>query len=421
METDFINTDPCRIARITVRNYGVIKLIDTPMGPGLNLIGGRNESGKSTLVRAIELIANGKRALLPDPVRHGAQKAEIEAVFTHIDGSPAHVVRVTQTAQGSYTLKIFLPSGEEVGQPARVLEILRGAAGPDPVQMAWETDPRKVRDHILRVVGANVEAIDQEERDLSDERRLVGRDVKRLRGAVEEMGRPNANAPKEEISVAALREAHEAACKNTNSARDAEKALTDARAEVARLESLIDAQRGVIRRATDIIDAGTPDDLAPVVEETKSALDRVDEVNAAVRHNNTLAQKEAELLLAETRYNEMTEQIRAVEDRRAQALKDAGLNVEGLDLSTGEAQIDGCSWGAVSKGRRLRTAIQIRAAVRAPLQVAWTQEGDCLDDDNLSLVAKECEQYGLQLILERTGERDAEHGALILENGKAKS
>ena len=75
-----------RLKQVTIRNYRVHREITVDFHPKLQLIGGRNESGKSTIVEAIHrclfLAAKGQtsdhRAMLP---RDGAGIPEIELLF----------------------------------------------------------------------------------------------------------------------------------------------------------------------------------------------------------------------------------------------------------------------------------------------------------------------------------------------------
>ncbi len=444
-----IESKDCRLSRLIVHDYGVIKLVDTMLPAGMTIVAGNNESGKSTLISAIAAVANGKKALVEAPVRDGADRATIEAELTNSDGTPGPAIKISQTAGGTYEFQMWTASGEPISSPMKQLQALRGSAGPDPVAMAWESDPRKVRAAILEAIGVDTDALDTKEKGIRDARTSVGRTVKKLGGAITEHGRMIPEVPAEEVSGAEIRERYEteaslgrkkeqlhaAAEKATDAVARKDDEITakgasvdEATEEIERLQQRVrDLQAEAValtEERTALTDAAeaawkiAKDAPEPDLDPIRLELDGVEDVNQKVRQNAALRRMETELRSEETSYEGLTRQIEALQADRAKALKDAGLDIEGLDLSGGEPLIDGRAWTAASKGRRLRTCLQIVSATKANLRVAWTQEGDCLDDANLMLVAETCEETGLQLILERTGERD--DGALMLECGEIK-
>ena len=71
------------LERLSVRNFAIIDHIDLSFHPGMTVLTGETGAGKSLLIDAISLIA-GDRAN-QEMVRSGADKAEIEAIFTFDD------------------------------------------------------------------------------------------------------------------------------------------------------------------------------------------------------------------------------------------------------------------------------------------------------------------------------------------------
>ena len=53
------NSKKLVLSEIKVENLGVIRLIETPLKPGVNLVAGPNGSGKSTLISAASTLING--------------------------------------------------------------------------------------------------------------------------------------------------------------------------------------------------------------------------------------------------------------------------------------------------------------------------------------------------------------------------
>jgi DNA repair protein RecN (Recombination protein N) len=74
------------LATLRVRNFVLIDQLELELGPGLNVLTGETGAGKSILVDAISLLLGGRAS--PDVIRHGADDAEVEALFT-LDPSDA--------------------------------------------------------------------------------------------------------------------------------------------------------------------------------------------------------------------------------------------------------------------------------------------------------------------------------------------
>ncbi len=416
-----------RIGHLTVHDLARIELVETDLPPGMTVVGGNNESGKSTLLAAISTALHGKRELPLLPVRDGREKASIEVRLVAPDGSPGPTIRVSQTARGTYSLDLMDADGVPISRPMDRLAALRGAAGPDPVAMAWEGDAAKVRTAILEAVGVDTAEIDAREDALRSERTAVGRDVKRLAGALDTHGEAIVGVPEAPLRADDVTRRYEEAVATQRAAKDAE---SDARQETERLketEERIKHLEAQLEDAREALAEGSKTErqavarakaaLAAVIDPApiRAELSALEEINAQVRHNADRVKLAASLQDAERVYARLSATIDGMTGERAQALRTAGLEVEGLDLSTGVPLLDGRPWAAASKGRRLKAAIGVLAATKATLRVAWTQSGDALDQANLQAVADLCREHDLQLIIERTGERD--HGALILREG----
>jgi predicted ATP-dependent endonuclease of OLD family len=91
------------------------------------LIGGKNAQGKSSVLDALTAAFGGKRALPPDPVRHGANAAEV--VLELDDGM---TIRRRIEVDGSSTLEVRDEMGA-VRSPQSMLDKLVGARFLDPL------------------------------------------------------------------------------------------------------------------------------------------------------------------------------------------------------------------------------------------------------------------------------------------------
>jgi len=68
------------LVELSVKNLGIIEDMDWRLGNGLNIITGETGAGKSLVIDAVELLLAGRAD--QEVIRHGADEAQIEGVFT---------------------------------------------------------------------------------------------------------------------------------------------------------------------------------------------------------------------------------------------------------------------------------------------------------------------------------------------------
>jgi len=98
------------LSQLIVRDLAIIQELSVTFGPGLNVVTGETGAGKSILIRALKLVLGSRGSA--DLVRHGAERAEVEALFdlppavrqrlaaADLPDDPELVIRRTITASG---------------------------------------------------------------------------------------------------------------------------------------------------------------------------------------------------------------------------------------------------------------------------------------------------------------------------------
>ncbi len=113
------------LVELRVRDFVVIDEVTTRLGPGLNVLTGETGAGKSILVDALSLLL-GERAS-SDSVRHGAERASVEAVFD-VEGREELLARVRE--RGFEVDDGFLILRREVWREGRNRAWVNGSPAP---------------------------------------------------------------------------------------------------------------------------------------------------------------------------------------------------------------------------------------------------------------------------------------------------
>jgi DNA repair protein RecN (Recombination protein N) len=76
------------LTRLQLRDLVIVDQAELEIGPGLTALTGETGAGKSIMVDALLLLAGGRGA--GDVVRHGAERAEVAATFSHLSAAALH-------------------------------------------------------------------------------------------------------------------------------------------------------------------------------------------------------------------------------------------------------------------------------------------------------------------------------------------
>ena len=190
-----------KITAIEIHDFKRIRDIEIEPGARtLVLIGGKNTAGKSSILDAITAALGGGRALPADPIRHGADQAEIRVELD--DNGTAVIVRRVIKPDGKGSVEVRR-DGAPVGKPQAFLDQLVGARFLDPLAFLALV-PGAQRAALLDLVDRDsvIAGLEKERAAHYDLRTDIGRDLKRATGALDSM--PRAGAAPAEVDVEEL-------------------------------------------------------------------------------------------------------------------------------------------------------------------------------------------------------------------------
>ncbi len=432
-------TEKLEITAVDVRHFKRLADVHVETGAHRNLllIAGKNTAGKSSLMDALSAALGGKDALPADPVRHGAERAEIVVA---LDGGRYTITR-TITGKGKEaksSLRIVGPDGP-VAAPQTWLDALVSGRFLDPVAFLAR-DAKAQRQILLALVGVDVDAIDAERKAVFDARTVINRDAKAAAARRDAIGAPPpappATRPVAEIQAEgdkiAAQLAEAAAVRAT--AAQAAKALEARKADRARWARELERLRAEIERAERELAAADQAIAAaetPVAEVDTTAIEarraelRAEYTAATARaaweaaakaHAAQLDRADAEVQRLQAEADAKTVALAEIDARKAKMLAAAEMPVPGLEVGDDGLLLGGVPFGQASQAERLRCALAIAMRQSPKFRDVWVRDGALLDDDGIEIVREVAAAQDCRVWLEVVGED--EPGAIVIRDGR---
>lgn len=442
-----------RITAATIKDYRRIRSISIKPDADrhLILIAGKNANGKTSLLSALSTAFGGAREIGPDPVRHGAEEAEILIVLD--DG--ALVIDRTIDPDGSTKLVVRDKQGV-IRAPQQRLDELIGLRFLDPIRFL-QLPAKEQRALLLKLIDkdGSLAALEAKRERCFDQRTDVGREVTRAKGELARL--PDAVEVAEPRDVEAL--SREAAAlrevrRKTDHVEHAATLARNKRVEMeasrdrlkADLESIDKSIAELQRKRQEVWDTigdvssqeakmrAAESEAAEMVAEAKRIwedcepkLKRIDaDLASANEHNQKVFEARAanERRIAAEKtveshqagWNELTKTLDLIDRKKLKILAAAKLPVENLNVDASGLILNGAPFESASGAERLRVALGLASAASPGLDDVWIRDGSLLDDESLELVAKHAEMTNKRYWIERVGMSD--DGAIVIQDGK---
>lgn len=440
------------LAEFAVDNVMRIKFAHLKPKGNVVVVGGKNGQGKTSLLKAIGYLLQGKDDMPTNIIRAGQNTAFISGKI-----GPFTVTRLftrvppEKSTAGNYfhtRIKVTGPRGEEFPSPQILLNQLLSYLSFDPlgfVRMTAKEQCETVR--AMAKFEVDIDALDAAQAADYAARREAQYEVDSLTNRFGVLAAPAEDLPAELIDVAALTAKLQGAA-NHNSVVAAAKAqkqqyetsalgwLEEARTLRAQaIGMLADATNidGMIMEVTDAGHVRKPNKVSEVYEkavaitigeevdtaELAAQIPAANERNAAIERKKTYVALEEELRVATEFWTVIDERMEARKEERAKAMQTAELPIEGLEIGDGELFFEGLPLAQASGAQQIRVSLAIGMANNPKLRVLRFMDGgwDMLDEDSQALVRGEIEKHGFQLWVEHVGKGD--HVTVVMEDGEA--
>jgi hypothetical protein len=415
------------IVKLESENIKRLKAVSITPQSNMVTIGGQNAQGKSSVLDSIAYALGGKRAVCEQPIREGQDKARVVCELDEL------VVTRTFTKSGGGTLSVSNKDGTRHTSPQRILDQLTGKLTFDPLEFC-RMETRAQLETLKTLVGLDFTDMDRERQDLYDARTQINREIKRVRAALQDMP-VHHGLPEEEVTVSDLMTELKSRQKN-NRANQAKRDdlqsldgritkgreyVSDLKAQIDELQRKLNSAQGQLDHLQDCRDTLQTEVDTLTDQDEQEILDRIEnahEINRKIQEEKARLGAHEEHGTLETRSQALTNEIKAIDQAKAQALHDANFPVEDLSFDDSGVLLNGLPFSQASQAEQLRVSVAMGFAQNPGLKVLLVRDGSLLDDHSLNLLAQLAKDHGGQVWIERVGEGD--ECAVIIEDGMVK-
>lgn len=388
----------------------VLRLRDVGIKPNgdVQIIGGDNANGKSSVLNAIWLALGGKDASknFSKIVHNGQDKAQVRLDLGDL------VVTRTWDAQGKTRLQVSDAEGHPLRSPQTRLDALVGRLAYDPLAFMRKS-PREQRSEFLEAVGVDLSSLDEARKEIYDERTEVTR-------AIKAVGTPqiDPDLPEKETSLSDLL-AQIQECEESNrqyeqlvQSRDAHKAyILQAQEQIKQLQESLEASQRAVQQAEEQLSLRQPVDTS----ELRTRLSTAEEQNAFIAQNSLERAKQEKISSLQSQHDDLTKQLEEIDQAKLECLRDSANLVPELTVEEDSLYYNGSPLSQASSAEQLKVSAAIGAAADPEIRVMLIRDASLLDRKSLQYMYELAEDLDFQIWLERVGDADAD--AVIIEDG----
>jgi DNA repair exonuclease SbcCD ATPase subunit len=405
-----------KIVSLCAENIKKLRAVEIRPDGSLVQITGANGSGKSSVLDAIYMALAGNKAIPSKPVRAGADKARIKLDLGDV------VVTRRFTAAGGTSLTVEAADGARYPSPQKMLDDLLGSLTFDPLAFS-RMEPRAQLETLrgLVQIDVDIDALDRANAKDYADRTDINRRAKTLRTQAEAIV-VDPDAPAEPVDVSELTAEMQRAGEH-NADIATRKANREKAAETItgkRRLAEVDRQRAVeLRQQADEAERTAAEYEAQAAElesriaaagplpapidvaELRARIDSAAATNEAVARRKDRADLERQAAAAESNAEALTRQIEERTRKRADAIANAKMPVEGLSFGDGEVIYQDLPFAQACSAEQLRVSVAIAMAANPKLRVLRIKDGSLLDESGLQLIAQMAEEHDYQVWMER--------------------
>lgn len=432
-----------KIQELEIENYKGIKSLNIKPKKNLIEVTGWNGEGKSSVIESIWDALQHREAAKQnsEPIRKWADKASVEIDFGE------YKVERTFTENGSY-LRLKDEMGKIWSAQSRI-DAWLGDVSFDPSKfLNMKNSDRK--ETLLKVWGVEdkVAEIDEEYDEIYEERRMVGREKKNLKGTLENYDTEVAQIDiDEKVETEKLRkkleeieEIEDKKKELENQYEKWEKYMADQKEDIQENEDEIERLQKKIKnlknenkeRKQNIKKAKTKNkDIAKKIEKKKEKLkdknkdkiwkqiNEAEEINEKYRKKQEYDKVYRKYQNKKEKYNNMTDQIEELREKKKNLINEVDLN-EDLNVKDWKLYMNGKPFDQLNTAKKLKVSLKIGSMINPKIKVIRIEDGNSFDKENMELIKEFAEELNYQIWIERIVESNTDNQAIKIKAGEIK-
>ena len=395
-----------KIIELKSSNIKKLKAVELRVDKDKNLVmvTGKNAAGKSSLLDSIWYALGGKKNIPEEPIRKGEEKGEITI---NLEG---YIVVRTFTDKGSY-LKITNKDGSDYSNPQAFLDYIVGNLSFDPLEFS-RMDSKKQIAELIKITGLDLTSVDEEKRELTQERLFVGREVKSLPKIDDEIVEVSSKFIKENKDMPSLHDL-------MTEINVAERNLDSYERKMERKTKVKELICGLQQELKSLEIIETPKKREGDIIAMKKKLNTLEETNKKIETAKKTIQDDEDWSLANEKYNGLTSRIKEVEDRKKKKLAEVKMPIEGLGWSEEDVVYNNIPFNQLSGAEQLKVSMAIAMASNPKLKVVLIKDGSLLDQNSLKAIEEMAKEKDWQIWVESVDESGKV--GIYIEDGEVKS
>ena len=408
------------INSLELENVKRIKAVTiTPTEKGLNIIGGNNRQGKTSVLDSIAWALGGENFRPSKPTREGS------TIPPYLKIQLSNGIIVERKGKNS-SLKVTDPSGKKAGQTLLDDFIEKLALNLPKFMNSSNKEKANILLQIIGV-GEQLAQYEMQEKELYQERLTVGRIADQKKKYAKEQIY-YADVPDDLISPQDLiNQQQEILAKNGENQRKRERVhqieyqVSTLEQEYASLMKQIEAKKMELDKAREDLSIAKMDALDLIdqsTDELEKNLADIEETNRKVRANLDKQKAEEDAKQYDEQYDSLTVKIENVRKQKMDLLNHADLPLPGLSVEDGELTYNGNKWDGMSGSDQLKVSTAIVRKLNPKCGFVLLDKLEQMDLDTLNDFGQWLENEGLQAIATRVSTGD--ECSIIIEDGMVK-
>lgn len=391
-----------KITEATLTNFQMVSYAKIVPTGNLIVLAGKNESGKTSTLDGLQAALCGHNSRdIKRPIKDGHGKGSIEVHLS--DGTT--LVR-GYTPSGS-TLKGKDADGAKFGQKELDDRISKlGIDGRKFINMG----EKEQLSALLSIVNLPFKPaeLEAQKKALETERRDIGRDGAAIGDVTVDESLP-VEVPSSADLIESLRVATEQKAARIRAEHDVNMASSEVENLVIKIAELTadleNASQTLEDRSAVLAALPKPEDTT----EIEAQLASIEANVAAIRDNNNSRELSAKKIELRKQYEAKTEQIKAIEARKAEGLAQAVMPIDGMGFDDEGVLYQGVPFSRASGAKQLIVSCAMIMATDPEIRVIVIRDGNVLDTENLALLDAMAKATDFLVFIEIVADTQGDH------------